>query len=31
MGAAWFFKANISQTTELAGLLNESDYLKLIG
>jgi glycine cleavage system H protein len=31
MGAAWFFKANISQTTELAGLLNESDYQKLIG
>jgi hypothetical protein len=31
MGAAWFFKANISQAAELAGLLNESDYQKLIG
>jgi glycine cleavage system H protein len=31
MGAAWFFKVNISQTAELAELLNESDYQKLIG
>ena len=31
MGAAWFFKANISQSAELAGLLNGSDYQKLIG
>jgi glycine cleavage system H protein len=31
MGAAWFFKAQIRQTAELAGLLNESDYQKLTG
>jgi glycine cleavage system H protein len=31
MGAAWFFKVTIGQTAELAGLLNESDYQKLIG